>query len=512
MKRHTAILLFLLVFATGAILAPKIGVAWDEPDNIFSAGVFVNYFTNGFNPKYFSDRTDKASAFGSFIIPNDHSPARYPPVPNYAGLLVAGFGRLLGYASSAAGLITAWHIATAFFLAILVATTYRFGRLLGLSQGMSVVAALFVFLYPQTFGHGLSNSKDTAQAAMVTVALYYLVKNRLVTGGILFGLGLATKFNAIYVPVIWALSRGISGIRGVKGRIQEFLIVFMVGVATFIVVWPFLWTDTAARLKEMAAYFLTVGRGYPVLWNGTLYTVGVGKSLWWYPWASLLVTTPLLLLALMILGGIKGIRGIKGRTRILFIWFLVPLVRTIWPWSAFYDQLRHFLEIIPALALLAAFGLSWIAERFPRVAAVVSVAAIGQLMFIAVVYFPYNTGYYNALAASPNVNFDRDVEGLSVKEGIDWARKTYGRLRLFVPVAAHLSWYYLTPSDSYEFSLARADTVVLINKQSHRIDTQYLEFERAKKEFSLVYTIRRGNAVFGWVYRRVSSSNVFALK
>jgi hypothetical protein len=188
---------------------------------------------------------------------------------------------------------------------------------------------------------------------------------------------------------------------------------------------------------------------------------------------------------------------------LLPIWILVPLLRTLSPWTAFYDQLRHFLEIIPALMLLAALALEWIAQKWRYVAIVIAVAALIELVSINTALFPYSTGYYNAFAASPNVNFDRDIEGLSIKEGMDWLHRRYGSLHVWAPIAAHLVWPYLTPSDRYVFDPENGpDSVIVINKQSHRADSSMVWFVAHEKDFTRVYTIGRGDAIFGWVYRK----------
>ena len=125
---------------------------------------------------------------------------------------------------------------------------------------------------------------------------------------------------------------------------------------------------------------------------------------------------------------------------------------------------------------------------------------IAELLFINATYFPYSTGYYNFLARDPNVRFDRDIEALSVKEGVDYVHKTYGAVKLWSPIGGHLSWYYLTQEDRYVYSPEDADSILLINKSSHIRQAEF--HETVRNDFTLDYVIRRGNAVAAWVYRR----------
>lgn len=471
-------MLFLGVFVVGMFLSPRIGPAWDEPDNIYAGGQILA-------PSLVEGR----------IYTQEPSFSHYPPVPNYVGMMIALAGERLGWVKTPHDIIVAFHFAAALFFALLVATMYRFGRLLGLSVWSSVFAAIATFLYPTLFGHGYSNIKDIAQASLFTVSLYYLVRGGkgVIIGGVVWGLGLAAKFNAIYVPIIWGIWMLFSRKKLLFIAYSLFLIA-SIGAIAAVAVWPYLWGDPIGRASEVVRYFTTVGQGYRAFWDGTLYQVGVGNVLWWYPWANLLLVTPV---PLLILGALGGLREIRERRGLLLLWLVVPMVRAFLPNAAFYDGLRHFLEVLPAWVLLAAIGMEQLG-RLGRWG--VGALVVGQLLFINVTYFPYSTGYYNVLAKNPNVRFDRDIEALSVKEGIEYLHTKYGAIRLWSPIGGHLSWYYLMPEDRYVYSGSEADSIILVNKSSHIRQT---EFDKdSTKSFVLDHVIRRGDAIFAWVYRK----------
>lgn len=544
-KRHTSLVIFFVILIIGVFLAPHAGVTWDEPDNIFDGGVYVTFFREGLNPHAFDGFWDEKSYFRTAVVTINPTISHYPPVPNYVGSAIALISQKFGFGNKGWQIIINFHWATVLFLALLAATVYRFAILLGISPAMSLFAAIATYLYPAIFGHGLTDLKDTAQVSLFTLSLYYLVRGSvgakrgvkdICTGAGIWGLAMATKFNAVYVPIVWGIWVIILDMPFVKKfrsafsfrppahadipkekvkldkisslmarvHVAEMFLIVIVGLAAMYLVWPYLWFDPIGRFREVIMYFMTIGQGYSVVWNGVLYVVGVGKSLWWYPWASFLVTTPLTILALVFagLGALVTVIKRKPVLLILPIWILVPFIRTISPWAAFYDEFRHFMEVIPACIIVAALALDWISKRWSKVALVLALGTLVHLLLINITYFPYSTGYYNMFAGNANVNFDRDIEGLSVKEGIDFAHGAYGHIRVFVPIAGHLSWYYLLPQDVYVIDPAAADTVVLMNKASHQIDTQYEQFEASKSQFTLAHTIKRGDAIFGWVYRR----------
>jgi hypothetical protein len=513
-------LLFILVFIVGVSLISRIGPAWDEPDNIFSGGQYWNYVKSGLNQKIFNSRDLTASYFSDVIFTQDPTTARYPPVPNVIGTAVALLGERLGLAHTAATIITEFHFVSVLFFALLVATVFKFGGLLGLGIWESVFAALLCALYPTMFGHGLSDLKDAAQVSLFTVSLYLLVKGTLkkiphnvVLGAVVWGFALATKFNAIYVPIIWFLWR-ITDCRHARDKkvlisiFTSLFLILLIGFITMFIAWPYLWNQPIAHMVEVVTYFTSVGQGYRVFWNGVLYQVGVGKSLWWYPWANVLVVTPPLLLVAIGIGIGRWILSIVTKRKeactilLLVFWIGVPLARSILPTAAFYDGLRHFIEVLPPLFLFAAFGLSRVSVSGIRMACIVlAIGVLGHLAYIDYTYFPYSSGYFNMFAGNPNVRFDRDIEALSVHEAVGYVHAAYGRVRIWVPIGGHLSWYYLTSGDQYVYSESDADTIVLVNKSSHSSQKEFAA--TIANTYQLTHTISRGNAIFAWIYRKL---------
>lgn len=237
-----------------------------------------------------------------------------------------------------------------------------------------------------------------------------------------------------------------------------------------------------------------------------MYRSDSGQVHWWYFFGFFLYQTPLPVLVLIAIGVVDSLISIKKHPErmILFIWIAVPLLRIFVPNAALYDGLRHFMEILPSMVLFAAFGLTAMQKvGFRLLTSVIGFIAVVQLLFISVTYFPYSTGYYNALGKDPNKNFDRDIEALSIKEGIDYLHKRYGPIRAWVPIGAHLSWYYLTvPGDKYVYSADDADSIVLVNKSTHIRQDEFTPL--VAPDFVIDHLISRGDAIFGWVYRRKS--------
>ncbi len=522
MRKQSGIAILFLLFSSvclaGFFLSPTIGPAWDEPDNIHAAGVYRRFVQRGFDRMVLENADRSSSYYSEKIFTQEPTIARYPPVPLYVGNAVTSVWEKLSGAISPQEIIVAFHYATTLFFALLVVTEYKFARLLGLSTPTSVFAAFATFLFPTIFGHGLSNIKDTAQVSLFTLALYYVVRmgrrdkgdwGGLVRGAVVWGLALATKFNAIYVPVIWGLWYFRFTLDQLGKLVKRGVIILAVGLATAILVWPYLWFDPVGHAKEVIGYFTTVGTGYRIVWDGALYHVGVGQRLWWYPWAGLVLATPIPLLVLVGIGAIRAVgeMRVNPKKALLFIWITVPMLRALLPNAAFYDGIRHFMEVLPAWILLAAIGVETIILMIQKYirrtwlhGSMVPWLIVGQLAFINITYFPFSTGYYNLLAKDPNVRYDRDIESLAVKEGVEYLHRKYGNIALWAPIGGHLSWYYLVGGDQYVYYPAGADSIILVNKSSHIRESEFTPALSATHR--LDYTIARGPAVFGWVYRR----------
>lgn len=519
-----ACILFAAVFLVGAPLLLQIGTAWDEPDNIYSGGQYARFFEKNADPSILTANDPTASTFGSMIFSQEVAIARYPPFPNIIGTLIAQGFALIGGNLTGPDIILAFHGATLLFFSLLVSCIFLFARKLGLPVWISLFAAFATAGTPTLWGHGLSNLKDTAQATLFTVTLYvayrFALRGKLfdlLAAGMVWGFALASKFNAVYVPVIWGvtlLGTRISG-KPFRGRpsLVHGLIFLAIGAIICVLVWPYLWFDPVNRFAEVIRYFTTVGQGYKLYWSGTLYEVGVGKSLWWYPWMNMLFTTPLPLLLLFVVGLVTSVRDIVRQnarspgSMLILLWFFIPPLRAILPHAAFYDGMRHFMEILPAVSLLAAVGLREIVTllqkryRIPLVQNQgLAVGIFAHLVFINATYFPYSTGYLNILARNANRNYDRDIEALSVREAVDYLHKTKGTIALWSPIGGHLAWYYLTPEDQYVYNAAEADSIILVNKSSHILRH---EFERRLPPvWKLAHTISRGDAEFAWIYTK----------
>jgi 4-amino-4-deoxy-L-arabinose transferase-like glycosyltransferase len=360
--------------------------------------------------------------------------------------------------------------ATAFALTLLMVglIAHRwYGRAGGVTAAMSLV------FMPRVFGHAHLASLETFMnltytATILAVAQWWQVRRfglsrpesqpseggttnvplRTATlTGILFGLALLSKMQAILIPPVvglWALWHW-------RMRAIKPLLVFgLVGFGVFLVGWPWLWLDPIAHLREYFAR--TTQRA--VLHCYYFGQVWADKDVpWHYPFVMFAVTVPVGLHALGLLGVTGRLTrsvgegavtlspcariGLLGepREQLLLLAALMPLVLFALPGVAVYDGERLFLVSFPIWSLLIGRGAAVLLE-FLRAKAELGVWSIfataraRQLALASLLTFqsvgliamcPCHLSYYNlfvgGLWGAERLGFERTYWGDSLTRG-----------------------------------------------------------------------------------------------
>jgi hypothetical protein len=281
-------------------------------------------------------------------------------------------------------------------------------RWYGTAAGL--IAAASLVLMPRVFGHAHLASLETFigltyAAAVLCVAHLWVRESRRSPGigvaaiaGVVFGLALLTKIQAVFLPAavaVWAIWHW---------RLRAILPLAVwtaIGLLILFGGWPWLWLDPPGHLAEY------LGRaGERMRLNAWYFGVQYADRAvpWHYPFVMFLVTVPvgLHLLAAVGFAG-RGGRSpaITCRERLLLAAIAVPLAAFAWPGIAVYDGARLFLVVFPLWAVFVGRGgagaLDWLKRRRARVAAV-GVTAFVLLQGIGLVLVhPAYLSYYNVL-------------------------------------------------------------------------------------------------------------------
>jgi hypothetical protein len=410
-------LLALAALIVGLVTAPQYGVTSDEPV-IYYGGEWQWWALGSQDPNRWKFKQDAPPEFRAKTPWTTHPDGvGHWAFPGFAGFVAAGVAKLArhlpGYNA-----VDAVHAGIVLLHAIfLFAFAVYLARLLGLRRAL--LAAALTALYPTAFSHSHYNVKDWPTVGFYALTLVSLaaglLENRarfVLQSGVWLGLGVACKANPIFtVPtailwlaVSWRLVFPKGGELPTRKLVGALGLLPWVALLTLYAAWPYLRSGTPSEVWERFSDMvkLIVERGQ------------TGRD-WWSAYSSLMVGTlspPIYLLGLGLAAWSWAGRQRVDRAVLLLggVWLALPLLRIAVPHSNYYDSNRHFLEYVPALALLAAMGLDFAIARgwtflvarkveLSRFGRWAPSAALGAATLVAAwpvaSYFPYESTYYN---------------------------------------------------------------------------------------------------------------------
>jgi hypothetical protein len=314
--------------------------------------------------------------------------------------------------------------------------------------------------------------------------------------GLMTGCALAVKANALFIPIILTLavlpwSLHIQPWIDLAKHFRQFALHYMVmaisAIVLYIASWPFLYSNPYKGLK---AY-----------WGFIFHLSTKGSSNWQIdPLHQALATMPEVMLLFFILGlFIIGYRMLGDGTpfwRLLFIWATVPILRVSIPGAVNFDGIRHYLEFVPAAAIIASIGANqsvlWLtSRRGPSVqmalrAFLATLVAI-NLIQINRLFYPYLHLYYNqfegGLSGAREHFLGREATDYwagSYRPGMEWLNDNAPpNSKLVVPVA---SW------------VANLEAPVILRPDIQIIPSMpdRPELEASKDSYFIMFILRAG--------------------
>ena len=425
-----AALIVMLFTLVGLLTIEQYGLTWDEPENLVVGERYLAFFLTGDTTLLDFSRprpeVDNPDGLDLRLL-DSHA---HPPLPNIAAAVT---GRVLGRWTGWLDPVDARHAAIVAMGGLTLGVTYLFARE-ALGRPTAVLATLALALFPRFVGHAHYNLKDIPKTLLFAVTLWGLWRGVtfrrpawIAGAGLILGAGLGVRPNLAIAAVVGFLWVGICFRqwwceRGVRLAILTLPLPVAVG---FVATWPAMWVAPVETARGLWEYWTWLGLS--------------GRQEWTlYPLLMLAFTTPLPTLVLACWGVIGSIRlwrddGHRFLT-LLWLWLGLPLIRASMPGMNIYDGIRHFLEVVPALAMLSALGareVVWLIEGAARrmtrwVAHVVVVLLFLPALFDLVHFAPYEIAYFNRLigglsgAQAVGVQDATDYWGTSYRRGFTW--------------------------------------------------------------------------------------------
>ena len=454
--------IFIIIFTLSGIATLKnYGINWDEGLGNIYFGERNLYYFRSLDPR-FLDFSSQNKYLDDLPINASKSPMRDSPqaFPPFFDTVSAGSMHLFAYKLQWLDPIDGFHLATILFAAVLLTTVYFFfSKRLG--KNIALIAIIMIGTFPRFFGDMHFNQKDVPELiafSLAAISYYWWYEEktwkRAVLAGILFGIAWAIKVNALFLPFIFIIGIWKWDFTGftVKGFLPKYkkfgihhLIMFIASLHIFFLSWPWLWSDPR-RIVSYFQIFLSQG--------GRIGSQTFGAT----PILLTLTTMPEYFLVFLLIGIAFSvfwlIRKRDPLIRLLVVWMLIPIIRISLPGAVNFDGIRHFLEFLPAAAVLAAFGvvtaiksIAWPKKWLKNgIILIVFLGSIFNIVEIEVTYHSYEFLYYNHFIgtrehASKLFGQDEisDYWAVTYRKGMTWINQNAIRdSYLYTPIAGWL--------------------------------------------------------------------------
>ncbi len=425
-----------------------------------------------------------------YLVHDDYAGFLHKSVPD-DGLVIYNhlYGMSLGLVNPA-GDLDFYHFLNMIFCLLLFAATFEMLLAQYRIPWLAVLGPLFLALTPRFLGDIPGNPKDMPFAVFYFLALagiYYfnrkpdsspLLKSLVL--GFLFGLAQCSRIMGFTLYAVYLIfdfhvfyHRDKPGWKKWRSHLLEtfgvLLTVLIVSNFLMMATWPYLGANYFRHLLEA----FSVSRNF--FWNNKVLFLGheiLSTQLpWYYVPLWLLVTTPLFIL--FFLGGVFFFMRNKKENPLVILpgcALLLNLALFMLVRPVLYDGVRHFLFLLPVLAVLAAasaleFFQKSHSSRFGKI-----VLAFSLLNFLAISshlvrLHPYEYVYFNELTGGLRGSaghFDNDYWGASFKEGVEWlkqntlqdSRETY---KISGTGSPYQIFYYFTGNMKWVDNLKDAD-------------------------------------------------------
>jgi len=334
---------------------------------------------------------------------------------------------------------------------------WKLGRIVA-GPRCGFIATLLLILIPNYYGQMFNNPKDIPFAVGVVWSTYYLIRiipllprppfATLAKLGAAIGMTMGVRIGGLllicYLGLLLALDgswRAIAarriGVLGAAAWVSLSRVLFPVAAAAYPVMllfWPWAQTDPIENPLRALAFFSHQTFPFYTLFDGQF--VPASDLPWAYLPTYIALALPELVLVLFVCAPIAALVALGrghfrlGRERalvsfVLGIGILFPVTYAIAIKAVLFDGMRHFIFVLPPIAVVAAvaadWGLAWLA-RFPYRQPIWGVLALygGAHISIMAMLHPDQYVYYNAFVGG--------VEGAQHKFKLDYWANSYAEL------------------------------------------------------------------------------------
>jgi hypothetical protein len=384
----------------------------------------------------------------------------------------------LAVLASPLGTWTTRALANLAFAFVGFASALWMGRRLGGPPG-GFLSLLLLALTPVYYGHSFYNAKDIPFAALYALAAAAILScdewprvgwGRVVGAGVLVGLAAAVRVGGLvlfgFALALWlailllnvgAPARWPSA-RDLRRLAAGWAAALAAGWTAMIAFWPWAMLDPLRNPFKAWGRFARYWEDMPLFYDGRLQPADKVSRFYLPNWFAL--TMPEMYLVAFALGAVglvllwrRGPLGPEARRKVVqAVWLgsipVLLVTGVVVNRMPLYDGLRHFLFLVPLLAVLAGTSVAaFLRSPAPRLARRAGVAVLGAACLLTLVdmvrLHPYEAVYFNRLWAGGMKagvdHYEGDYWCLTYKEGSEWLLQRYegAHCREKIRVAGH---------------------------------------------------------------------------
>jgi hypothetical protein len=407
------------------------GVTWDEDAHNWYGNLVLDYYSSHFvnkNALHWRDLYNYGAVFDA---------------------LAAALNRV-----SPIGIYETRHLLNALVGVLGLVGCYKLGDAIGGARA-GFLAGLFLLLTPNYYGQMFNNPKDIPFAVGVVWATYGMVRIvpllprpplRLLIGfGVVVGMTMGVRVGGLILLCYFALLLAVDGVwRAVSARKASALIegawisfwrVFSPALVTaypvMLLFWPWGQTDPIENPLRALAFFSHQTFPFSTLFAGRF--VPASDLPWTYLPTYIALALPELILVLLLCAPVLAGRAIvrewphlpREPTLAYFViafGIVFPVGFAIVIKAVLFDGMRHFIFVLPLIAVIAALVANWACARLVRfpcwwpICATLFIYGLAHVS-IMVMLHPNQYVYYNA--------FVKGVGGAQRKFKLDYWANSY---------------------------------------------------------------------------------------
>jgi hypothetical protein len=431
-----------------------------------------------------------------------------------------------------------------------LAVTWRLGRRVG-GPLAGLAALLLLALCPTFYGHMFMNPKDAPFAVAMVILMLGLVRlaeeypepspRTILIVGLGAGLSIGSRILG-GLALVYALAGFVplfvEEIRthGARQAAQRFLHVVYVlmpglilGYLVMGLIWPWSIMEPDNPFQALTYFSHFFEKPWKEMFDGAL--VSVPDMPWSYLPTLFALQLPEVLLGLLIAGVVGTLMllprpDVAARRKTILLMLTsaatLPLLIAMVKRPALYNGIRHFIFVIPPMAVLAGTAFAWTMDRLGETRrswqpAAVALFAFGLLLPLAemIRLHPYQYTHFNYIAGTVRGADDRfmlDYWGLALKQASDGLREEIGERQEVPPKGRKWKVAVCGPQRPAQVALGPDFT---IGWDSHAADFAMTlgEFYCKGLTAPVLVEIKRDDVVFARVYdiRGRSISSLLAI-